>query len=216
MSKSRGILAKRQYWTAEQIAVLESRYPNEKTELIAADIGRELRAVYQKALALGLKKSAEYLATPAAGRTNGRQGIGSRFKKGQTPWNKDVKGLDIGGKETRFKPGHKPLNTWKPIGAERNSDGYLYRKVADTGVKKVDWVMAHIQIWEQHNGTVPSGHAVIFKDGNRKHIEIDNLECISRAELMNRNTIHRLPKELAEVCQLRGALTRQINKRLSK
>lgn len=209
----------RRYWSAEEVSILESRYASEKTERIAADLGRELRAVYQKALALGLKKSADYLASPDACRLRRGDNIGAehRFKPGQQVWNKGMRGLDIGGKETRFKPGHKPLNTWKPIGSERvDQDGYTYRKVADTGVKKADWVMAHVQLWEQHNGKVPAGHAVVFRDGNKQRIEINNLECISRADLMKRNTVHNLPKELAQLCQLRGALNRQINKRASK
>jgi hypothetical protein len=55
---------------------------------------------------------------------------------------------------------------------------------------------------------------IVFKDKNREHIEIENLECISRRDLMLRNTVHRLPKELVQVVQLKGALQRQINNRI--
>lgn len=209
---------KRRYWTDQEIEALRAEYPHVKTERLAEKLGRNERSVWNKAIELGIKKTAEYFASPDACRLRRGDGIGekSRFRKGVTPWNKGVKGLNIGGKETQFKKGHIPHHV-QPIGAERiDQEGYLYRKVADTGVKKVDWVMAHVQLWEQHNGPVPPGCAVVFKDGDKSRIEIDNLECITRAELMRRNTVHRLPKEIAELCQLRGALNRQINRRVEK
>lgn len=208
---------KRTYWTAEQIAELTSRYPHERTENIALSIGRNLHSVYNKAFQMGLEKSPEFKASPASGRTNGKQGIGTRFKSGQAAWNKGLKGLDIGGKATRFQPGQKPLNTWRPIGTERvNKDGLLVRKVADTGVKKADWKPVHVIAWEEVNGPVPAGKVVIFADGNRRNFDYDNLECLTRAELMQRNTVHRYPPEVQQTIQLMGALNRQINKRSSK
>lgn len=42
---------------------------------------------------------------------------------------------------------------------------------------------------------------------------LENLECISRRELMLRNTVHRHGPEIAALSQLRGALKRQINRR---
>jgi hypothetical protein len=38
--------------------------------------------------------------------------------------------------------------------------------------------------WERLNGELPPGHALYFKDGNRLNTAVDNLELISRAELM--------------------------------
>lgn len=210
----------KRFWTDEEVSIMRADYPNMKTAKIAAKLRRTDRQVYNKALALGLKKSDEYLASPDACRLRRGDGAGekTRFKKGMMPWNKGTNFV-AGGRsaETRFKAGHKPLNTWRPIGSERTDrDGYVYRKVADTGVKKVDWVMVHVLLWEGRNGKVPRGHSVVFKDGNRENVRIENLECITRAELMRRNTVHRLPKEIAELCQLRGALNRQINRRVEK
>ncbi len=98
------------------------------------------------------------------------------------------------------------------IGTEVMSCGYLIKKVAINSGRK-DWIQVHVIVWEKENGPVPDGHIVIFKDGNRSNFDISNLECISKRENLNRNSVHRLPKELAELCQLRGALNRQINKR---
>jgi hypothetical protein len=102
-------------------------------------------------------------------------------------------------------------HTWRPLGTERISkDGYLERKVTDLqGVK--NYRAVHLLNWEAVNGPLPAGHAVVFKDGNKHNVALDNLELITRAELMRRNTRHRLPPELNAVIQLRGVLNRIIN-----
>lgn len=86
--------------------------------------------------------------------------------------------------------------------------------MTDTGSTPHDWRMVHHLVWEQHTGRpVPEGHALVFRDGNPLNVDLDNLEQVTRAELMRRNTIHRLPEELADVCRLKGVLTRVINNR---
>ncbi|WP_375191828.1 HNH endonuclease signature motif containing protein [Marinobacter sp.] len=190
-------------WTVQHDAWLRDLYPDTPNKTIAKIMGRSEAAVDNRAVKLGLVKSPEYLAT--------KPGC---FKPGLKPWNKG-KPFNPGGRsaETRFKKGHNPHN-WCPIGHERVSkDGILERKVTDTGVTKADFVPVHVLVWEAEHGPVPEGHIVIFKDGDRRNFDPSNLECISRAENMRRNTVHRLPKEVALTCQLLGALNRQINKR---
>ena len=112
------------------------------------------------------------------------------FKKGHVPWNKGLKGVNFGGKETQFKPGHKPHN-WVPVGSERvNVDGYIDVKVHDYTGKdsKKNWKGKHIITWERHHGRkVPDGHAVIFGDGNRRNFDPENLILVSRAQLARMN-----------------------------
>jgi hypothetical protein len=208
-------------WTDTDIAVLSTRYPHELTERIAADLGRKVGMVYQKAYGLGLKKSAEYLASDAAGRTRGERGGTSRFRKGLTPWNKGIRFISGGrSAEAQFKPGHKPHNT-KVIGEYRlDGDGVLQRKIGtSTGSNSKRWRGVHELVWIEVHGQLPPKHIVIFRPGMRtallEEITIEKVECISLAENMRRNTVHNLPKELALVCQLKGALNRQINKRKS-
>ncbi len=215
MTKSRGVLSPRTTWSKDQDAELVRRYPDEKAADIAKDFSLSLHIVYARAKKLGLEKSAAFNANPAmSGRTDGARGQSGRFRKGQKVWNKGIR-FTAGGRsaETRFKPGSLPFNHM-PVGSERlSNDGYLQRKMTETGYPPRDWVAVHILTWIEHNGPVPEGHAVVFKDGNRKNGVIENLECISRADLMKRNTRHNLPKELNEIIQLRAVLSRQINKR---
>jgi hypothetical protein len=54
------------------------------------------------------------------------------------------------------------------------------------------------------------GHIVVFKAGVKKDAKlapvIADLECITRAENMRRNTYHRYPKEIARLIQSRRQL----------
>jgi hypothetical protein len=54
---------------------------------------------------------------------------------------------------------------------------------------------------------------VCFRDGNRKNVTAENLECIPQSELTRRNSIHRYPPELKEVIRLAAKVRRKINER---
>lgn len=208
----------RHQWTGGQLAALIELYPHIPTEWFAQVAGIPLGQVYAKAGHLGLVKTERYMSSEFACRLRrgDNVGAGTRFKKGHETWNKGMKGLDLGGKETQFKPGQKPHNT-KPIGSARLSkEGYLQWKITETGYPPKDWIGVHILIWEEHHGPVPAGHAVAFKDGDKRNIVIGNLELVSRQELMRRNSYHNYGKEIAQLVQLRGAITRQLNKRERK
>lgn len=203
------------YWTEAESAEFIRLYPDMDTPTLAAHFGRSIDAIYNHAFLLNLHKSTEYKARVQA-RTNlnlSEKGKAHRFHSAQTPWNKGKKGwCGEGCDKTQFKKGQIPPN-WKPLGFERISkDGYLERKITDLqGVK--NYRAVHLILWESVNGPLPPGHAVIFIDGNKQNITLDNLLLVTRAELMQRNTRHRLPPELNAVIQLRGVLNRIINKK---
>lgn len=97
------------------------------------------------------------------------------------------------------------------LGSERLWDGYLFRKVGSSADGDRDWRPVHVLLWEAHHGPVPPNHIVMFKDGDKTRIEIDNLELVSRVDQMLRYTVMNLPAQLREVIWLKGALTRRIN-----
>lgn len=214
----------RRPWTKREDAVLRKRYPNERTTDVAAVLGRGVGPTYQRAAILGIKKSPEYLAGPLACRLRrgGDVGAAHRFKPGQTPANKGLRrpGWAPGRmSHTQFKKGQMrgaAQSNYLPIGSERISkDGYLERKVTDDHpVPARRWVGVHRLLWEEFLGPVPPGFVVIFKNGDKRDVRIDNLQLLSQGENMRRNTLHRYPKEIALAMQLKGALQRQINKRM--
>jgi hypothetical protein len=104
---------------------------------------------------------------------------GNLYKKGYIPWNKGKKGY-MGANRTSFKKGHRP-KSWKPVGSERvDKDGYTLIKIAEP--KK--WALKHRVIWEEHyKNKVPKRSVIIFADGDKTNLNVDNLICVTRNEL---------------------------------
>jgi hypothetical protein len=213
----------RKTWSEAELELLRRNFADSRTDDLAQALGRPYSAVAQKAATLGLRKSEAYLAGPLARRLDGVKGMQTRFKPGAQAWNKG-KHYQPGGRcsESQFKkgrPAHEARN-YVPIGSLRVSkDGYAERKVTDDPalVPTRRWVAVHRLVWIEAHGHVPDGHAVCFKPGrftaDPEAITADALELVTRRELMLRNTYHRYGKDVAKLVQLRGALTRQINKR---
>lgn len=191
-------------WSPEDLAALKKAYPDTDNITLGRIFRRSESSIQNQAVNHGWRKSAEYMEREKPG----------CFKPGQSPWNKGTNFSPPGSERGRFKKGQRPA-TWLPIGSERvTKDGYLERKMTDTGYPPHDWVsVSHIE-WEKHHGEpVPPGHAVIFRDGDKRNFAPGNLELISRADLMRRNSYHNLPEPLPQLVQLRGALNRKINRR---
>jgi hypothetical protein len=214
--------AGKRLWSPVDDAAMRARYPHEATATIARDLRRTLPAIYVRARALGLEKSAAYLASPEACRLRRGDNVGAkwRFQPGHMPFNKGLRrpGWSPGRmKETQFKRGVRrgcAVMLYKPIGTERISkDGYLERKVNDALPLQKRWRFVHLLVWESANGPVPRGHAITFRNGDKTDIRLDNLTCIPRRALMARNSVHNLPKPLAATVQLLGALNRQLRRR---
>jgi len=181
-------------WTAQELETLREKYPTTRTaDLLPLFPGRHLGQLHSKAGCLGLHKDKETI------RAMQREKMANPNHPGRS-------------KETQFKRGNRS-NTWKPIGSERVfKGGYLQRKVTDTGYPPRDWVFVHHIVWREAGNDIPRGYRLIFKDGNMRNITVENLELVTIADLMRRNSVHRYGPEFSKVVQLRGAITRQINK----
>lgn len=209
-------------WLSEDLDRLRGIYPDQPTGQVAAALGRSLPSVYNAAAKLGLAKSEKYLASPAACRLRrgDHPGRATQFQSGQVPFNKGLRrpGWASGRmQETQFKKGERrgvAAKLWKPIGTERMSkDGYLERKVNNDLPLQRRWRAAHLIAWEETNGPLPPHHAIVFRNGDKSDGRIGNLEIITRAELMQRNTIHKLHPELKQTIRLVASVGRAIRKR---
>jgi len=212
----------RRHWTATELQLLRELYPHVPTADVAALLDRPVSCVYRAANGRGLSKTAEYLRSDLCGRL--QRGVqhpammATRFQPGQSPWNRGRKGWKAGGRSalTRFKPGSVP-HTWVPVGSYRIADGMLERKIGEQpGPNHLRWRPVARLVWEAAHGPVPQGHLVVFKPGRRtvvlEQITLDAVECISRAENARRNHPRNISPEMAKLTQLRGAITRQVNR----
>lgn len=208
-------------WTRREQALLRELYPHKPTADVAQQMGRTPLAIYQAAhKLLGLRKSAEYLASPAACRLRRGDNIGAphRFQKGHVPANKGLRRPGFGPgrmKETQFKKGQFPVNRdpdFYVLGALRvNTDGYVDMRVSfEKGA--LGWKALHTILWEDAHGPVPLGYALCFKDGEKLNVELANIELISRADLCRRNSIHNLPPAIKGAITVLGALKRRIRR----
>jgi hypothetical protein len=168
-------------------------------------LGKSVKQCYCKANLLKLHKTPEYLATESSGRLKTGNHL-TFFPKGNIPWNKGVKGLQIGGVHTQFKKGNLPANH-KHVGSERiDEDGYTYIKILEPR----KWVLKHRHIYEEHHGKIASNMIVTFKDKNISNFDIENLEAITKVENMQRNTITKYPIELRETIKALNKLWHEI------
>lgn len=163
-------------WAVADDAKLREMYPNTSNRTISDVLGRSYSAIKNRSIVLGLKKCPTYLADEAPG----------CFRKGQEAWNKGIN-FNSGGRsvETQFKAGKMPANC-QPVGTEiEDTYGYRKRKVRDdapTGRTYQNWKFVHVIVWEQHNGPLPKGHLVRFRDGDIENVDPANLVALSRGE----------------------------------
>jgi hypothetical protein len=196
--------------------IIRQRFPHERTQGIADDLGFTYSQVANRAFSMGLKKTLEFKSSESSGRQNLINGGKKfRFTTGHTPFNK---GKEMPTevyekvKATMFKKGNRPYN-WKPDGtiverkdADQSGRVYLYYKVADS-----KWILYHNKIWIDHNGPIPKKSIVRFIDGNTRNCDISNLEMVSMRDNMHRNSIQRFPEEIKEVIKLTTKLNKTIN-----
>lgn len=208
------------YATKELGRIIRVYYPTMPTKIISLVTGVSIEKIYREANALGVKKSPEYIDAmlKASYEKLAESGKSHRFVKGQVPPNKGKKlppEVVEKMRPTMFKPGHLPHNTnydgHISIRADKTGKSYAYVRVR-LGVYK----LLHREIWEINNGPIPEGYIVVFKDGNSQNITIDNLELITKEENLRRNYHDRYPAEVKDIIRLKGALNRQINKRLKR
>lgn len=107
-----------------------------------------------------------------------QSGIDARFQPGHVPPNKGMKGMKMhpNAVATQFKPGHTPTNKCRIGTVLVKTDGYLWRKVGE-GAR--DWRQEHILRWEKANGPIPEGMKIVFLDGDRRNVSLDNLALVS-------------------------------------
>ncbi len=122
-------------------------------------------------------------------------GLTGRFEKNHIPANKGKHNPTVGRTaETQFKKGVRSHN-YVPIGTVvKKGDRYLWKKIRDDLPSRYCWKQVHRIIWEQANGPIPENMRLIFLDGNRENVALDNLALVTPAEALVLNRKHLIKK----------------------
>lgn len=195
------------HWTT--LDTIRTHYPYRTAYQVGALLGLPASVVASKANEMGIKKAPGFYQSHAYKISLSKEGKG-QFKKGQVSHNKGKPMSDeLKAKfaHTWFKKGHEPHNTKHDGYTRISKDGYQEIRIA-----KGKFMFLHRKVWEEVNGPVPPGHALVFKDGNKLNCAIENLDVLSRAQLMQRNTIHHYPDELKGVIRALSSLKKTIKR----
>ena len=157
-------------------------------EIIPGHQESEIRAMFLERFGIELTRSQ---IKGVKSKYNIKSGtVGGRFEKGQPSWNKGkplTKEKYEQMSKTMFKKGQMPHN-WHPVGSERiDSTGYIMVKVAEPR----KWRLKQRIVWEEHYGVkLKSNEMIVFLDGNKQNVNIDNLIMLTRSELARYNQNH--------------------------
>jgi len=181
-------LSKEEYWK------YQTKYPEGMYEYIRDNSW----GVSSKEMAERVKEIFGYEMTPTCmkqfrQRHGIKSGVTGWYQKGHPPGNKGKKLEEYVGEEraaeikkrisaTQFKKGDRPVNEM-PVGTiVVSSDGYKLRKKQMEGTIWERWEFLHRAVWEEHNGPIPEGMMITFKDSNKLNCDIDNLMMITKGE----------------------------------
>ena len=214
-------------WTGEEYWKYQTKYPQGMYEYIRDNSW----GVSSKDMAEQVKEKFGYEMTPTCMKQfRQRHGIKSGetgwFQKGHAPGNKGKKLEEYVGPEraaeikkriaaTQFKKGERPFNEL-PVGSVVvNSDGYKLRKKQMTGTLWERWEFLHRSVWEEHNGPIPEGMMVTFKDSDRLNCDISNLMLVTKGQnaVMTRKGYRSEDPEITEAGAALAALEIAVNKK---
>lgn len=161
------------FYTIREIRFIQDHYEQKGPAWIADQLDRSRRAIGLRGRKMGLKYKGPKISV---------------FEKGAEPWNKGMHYSPKGSEKGRFKKGDQPANTREPLKPYlRNDHGAQYWFIKTESGKIMPY---HRFIWETAVGPIPKGYVVIFKDRDTMNLDLNNLDCISRAENIKRSACH--------------------------
>jgi hypothetical protein len=188
----------RMKWTAEKDNTLRVLYASYPAKDVAEMMGIPEFSVRNRVHVLKLKKFVNV----------------GQFAPGITPANKGKKmpsEVYEKLKHTMFQNGNIPHNTKYDgcivLRKKKNNEQYYWIRVA-----LGKWRLYHHVIWEMVYGPKPKGMIIAFRDGNSLNCRIENLELISRAENMKRNSQVNKSKSEREAMYVRMVKTKKQNR----
>jgi AraC-like DNA-binding protein len=195
-------------FTAQDDAFLKENYLKIPVKRMAIILGHNSAPTFNRMMILKLEVPKEVALS---------RKLKTQFKKGQVPHNK---GKNISEwmdpekyerlKSNQFKKGSLPHNTLEDGVIKKREDktgvSYLYIRIA-----KANWQLLQREVYRKEIGPLKPTDVVRFKNGNTLDCSPGNLEKITKAENMRRNSIHRHGPEVAKAQFLIKKIESKIN-----
>lgn len=197
-------------FTPEEDSFITENYLTMPIKTMASKIGRSHVGIRGRLKNLNLVIPKEIIE---------QRKLESRYKKGREPENKGKKQSEYMTPEMiartarhRFAKGHIPKNAledWQES-IVKDKRGIPYTKIKIPGERGL--IYKHVWLWREANGKIPKGSVIIFKDKNTMNCVLENLERITKAENMIRNSIHNYPEDLKQVIKAKSILNKTLQK----
>lgn len=151
----------------------------------------------------------------------------SQIKPGHVPMNKGKKMAQYCSRETirrikktQFKKGQKPKNTLydgaiqiRHNHKERGARPYKYIRI-----REGYWEMLHVHNWKKKHGDIPTGHIIVFRNGDTMNCSVSNLKCITRQQhaANTRNTDGYIATRLSHIPGGKGLIDLELREEILK
>lgn len=204
-------------WSADEIKTMHEKYPTTSARELAMLLGRPETAVLKKAQNLGIKKVVR-IKTTTSGRTRSwTPADDDRLRSVYKSMSIAKIALDFGRSEIsvrlrahRLKLTRPNDRKRRPIGTERIHRRELERKVANTGVRRLDWKRVIVIEWEAINGPVPDGMLLVPRQGKKKTVE--NLVLVAPGDYPLAAARHNLPAEMRKIMDIKAQIGRALSR----
>ncbi|MEJ5143958.1 HNH endonuclease signature motif containing protein [Sphingobacterium sp. MYb388] len=174
--------------TPEMDEVIKARYLTVPVKTLAKQLGVGGTLINSRLKALGLVIPKVIIE---------QRKKDSQIKRGNTPPNKGKKLEDFMSPETiekfkknTYRKGNIPHNAYNEIGkivTRQKTDGTERYKYICLELGK--WQLYQHYVWEKNKGPIPIGNLIRFIDGDSMNCDINNLECVTKFENLQRNNI---------------------------
>ena len=213
-------------WTSEEYWKYQTKYPQGMYEFIRDNSwnvsSKEMAEMVNEKFGTSFTQTGMKQFRQRHGIKSGCTGW---YQKGHPPGNKGKKQSEYCSPEaierskiSQFKKGHVPGNLMQVGAIVVNSEGYKIRKKQMEGTLWERWEMLHRAVWVEHNGPIPEGMFVSFKDGNKLNCDISNLMLLTKSEnaVMNRKNYRFEDPDLTETALNMVRLQQAAKKRRKK
>lgn len=204
-------------WTAAEEEWLRGMFPTEHVPYIVGkfeeEFGRKVtcHAVEQKAHAMGLRHERRELPERAVRRVRWASEPEMQAWMGANDDGRSIRRLsEAFAEEFGFPLARTQISRWRasngrsdkshsrrgggsplrPIGAERESKGYVLVKVAErptVPMSKDNWKLKQVAVYERERGPVPKDACVVFADHDNRNFDPANLVAVPRRHMARLN-----------------------------